>query len=176
MANALPPEILCKIIGKLSLKDKFKTLSLSTQWNNASSVLLEQQTSLYITKNINEEVFRVCNQETHRIDYKGWLPLSLRNNKTALDATLKLMPKVKAVARLHVNFDICYKFMQSVMKNGIEIECLSGFSAFISLSSLKHLFGEPSYGSLSHLVKRNKDLQLLMVSDTISWEKTSLRT
>ena len=166
MASVLPPEILLKIVGKLSLKDKFKTLSISTKWNNASSMLLELQTGLYITYNINEGVFRVCNQETHRIDYKGWLPLSLLKNETSLDAALTKMPNVKAVAGLNVKFDECYKFIQSVMKNGIEIECLAGFSDTINVSSLKHFFGEVDYGSLRHLVKQNKDLELLMVSET----------
>ena len=170
MASALPPEILRKIIGKLSLKDKFKTLSISTKWNNASTTLLELQTGLCITNDIDAKVYQVCDQETHHIDSKGWLPVSLLRNETALDAALKKMPKLKVVAGkgryMDMDFDMSYKFIQSVMKNGIEIECLAGFSDIIDLSSLKHFFGKVDDDSLCHLVKLNKDLQLLRVEDT----------
>lgn len=174
MASALPPEVLVKIVGKLSLKDKFKTLSISTKWNNASSMLLELQTGLCITNEIDGEVFRVCDEVTHRIDdsqsSKDKLPVSLLGNDTALDAALKKMPKLKAVTGkgryMNMDFDLSYKFIQSIMKNGIEIECLAGFCDIINLSSLKHFFGEIDNDSLSHLVNLNKGLELLNVSDT----------
>ena len=169
MASALPPEILRKIIDKLSLKDKFKTLCISTKWNNASSALLELQTGFCITNDIDAKVYQVCNEETHQIDSKGWLPVSLLSNETALDAALKKMPKLKVVAGkrryMDMDFDMSYKFIQSVIKNGIEIECLAGFSGIINLSSLKHFSGRVDNDSLSHLVKLNRDLEVLDVSD-----------
>ena len=122
MAGALPPEILRKIVDKLSLKDRFKTLSISTTWNNASSMLLELQTSLCIANEIDGKVFPVCDQETHRVDSKGWLPVSLLTNKRALVTVLKKMPKLKAAAGRYADCQMSYKFIKSVMENGIEIE------------------------------------------------------
>ena len=165
MASALPAEILCHIIGKLSLKDKFKTLSISTKWNNASSVLLEQQTSFCVTYWIEAKAYQICDERTHRIDSKGWLPVSLITNKTALNTVLKKMPKLKVVGGNYLNCDMSHVFIQSVMKNWIQIECLAGFSGIINLSSLKHFFGKVDKDSLSHLIKTNKDLELLMVED-----------
>ena len=174
MASALPAEILCKIVDRLSLEDKFKTLSISTKWNDASTMLLQLQIS--ITNKMDGEVYQVCDEETHRIDSKGWLPVSVLKNETALDAVLKKMPKLKAAAWQRrftykdvdrdMDIHLSYKFIQSVMKNGIEIQCLTGFSDIIHLSSLKHFFGEVDNDSLNHLVKLNKDLEVLRVSDT----------
>ena len=148
------------------MKDKFKTLSISTKWNNSSSTLLKLQTSFCFTYWIDTKTYQICDEETHRIDSKGWLPVSLIPNKTALDAALKKMPKLKTVAGHYMDSDMSYDFMQSVMKNGIQIECLAGFSDIIHLSSLKHFFGKVDTGSLSHLIKTNKDLELLVIEDT----------
>ena len=165
MASALPAVILCKIVDKLSLKDKFKTLSISTKWNNASSTLLELQTGLGFTNEIDGDVLKICDEETHRIDSKAWLPVSLLTNERALDTVLKKLPKLKAVAGRYVDCEMLYKFIQLVMKNGIEIECLAGFSDIIHLSSLKHFYGKVDNDSLSHLIKLNKDLEVLIISD-----------
>ena len=164
MASVLPPDILLKIVDKLSLKDKFKTLSISTKWNNSSRKLLEVQTALRITRDIDVKMFRVCDEEIHRIDYKGWLPVSLLKNKKALDATLKKMPKLKAVAGPY--YGMSYQFIQSVMKNGIQIECLTDCRDIIKLNSLKHFSGQVERHFLRHLVKLNKDLEVLTVSET----------
>ena len=148
------------------MNDKFKILSISTKWNNVSSTLLKRQTSFCFTYWIDTKTYQICDEEAHRIDSKGWIPVSLIPNETGLDATLKKMPQLKTVAGHYVDCEMSYDFMRSVMKNGIEIQCLAGFSDIIDLSSLKHFFGRVDNDSLIHLIKMNKDLEILVIEDT----------